>query len=89
MNKISDALEQEFELYGSTAIEDKLQEDVADAIYDIRQATIKLWVLTGDKVETAMNIGMACRLLDNKMNIFILQSTDKNTTMKSTSNLLV
>ena len=82
MNKISDALEQEFELYGSTAIEDKLQEDVADAIYDIRQATIKLWVLTGDKVETAMNIGMACRLLDNKMNIFILQSTDKNTTME-------
>ena len=76
MNKVSDALEEEFELYGSTAIEDKLQEDVADTIYDMRQATIKLWVLTGDKVETAMNIGMACKLLDNVMNIFILQSTD-------------
>jgi len=31
-------------------------------------------VLTGDKVETAMNIGMACKLLDNEMNTFILQS---------------
>lgn len=36
---------------------------------------IKVWVLTGDKVETAMNIGMACKLLDNEMNTFILQST--------------
>ena len=78
MDKVSDALEQDFDLYGSTAIEDKLQEDVGDTIYDIRQATIKVWVLTGDKVETAMNIGMACKLLDNEMNIFIMQSTDKN-----------
>lgn len=74
MNKVSDDLEQDFELVGSTAIEDKLQEDVGKTIYDIRQAGIQVWVLTGDKVETAMNIGMACKLLDNDMNTFILQS---------------
>ena len=72
MNRVSDKLEQEFDLLGSTAIEDKLQEDVGQTIYDLRQADVKVWVLTGDKVETAMNIGHACKLLDNEMNIFIL-----------------
>ena len=76
MNKVSDAFEQDFELIGSSAIEDKLQEEVGKTIYSLRQAEIKVWVLTGDKVETAMNIGMACKLLDNEMNTFILQSLD-------------
>ena len=61
-------------MIGSSAIEDKLQEDVGKTIYDLRQASIKVWVLTGDKVETAMNIGMACQLLDNQMNTFIIDS---------------
>ena len=64
MNRVAEELEVGFDLIGSTAIEDKLQEDVAQTIYDIRRATIKVWVLTGDKVETAMNIGHACKLLD-------------------------
>ena len=72
MNRVSSELEVEFELIGSTAIEDKLQEDVGDTIRDIRSAKIQVWVLTGDKVETAMNIGMSCKLLDKEMNHFIL-----------------
>ena len=48
---------------GSTAIEDKLQEDVAETIGTMRQAGVKLWVLTGDKVETAINIGNSAGLL--------------------------
>ena len=72
MNRVAEELEVDFDLIGSTAIEDKLQEDVAQTIYDIRRATIKVWVLTGDKVETAMNIGHACKLLDQEMNTFIL-----------------
>lgn len=72
MNRVAEELEVGFDLIGSTAIEDKLQEDVAQTIYDIRRATIKVWVLTGDKVETAMNIGHACKLLDQEMNTFIL-----------------
>ena len=49
MNKVSDALEQEFILIGSSAIEDKLQEEVGQTIYNLRQGAIKVWVLTGDK----------------------------------------
>ena len=64
MAKLQEELEVEFDLIGSTAIEDKLQEDVAQTIYDIRQAGIRVWVLTGDKIETAMNIGYACKLLE-------------------------
>ena len=50
----------EFELIGSTAIEDKLQDEVGETIRDIKMAGIQLWVLTGDKVETAINIGQSC-----------------------------
>ena len=74
INRVAEELEVEFDLVGATAIEDKLQEDVGSTIYDIRQAGIQVWVLTGDKVETAMNIGHACKLLDQDMNMFILQS---------------
>jgi magnesium-transporting ATPase (P-type) len=75
MAKVAEELEYEFELVGTTAIEDKLQDDVGRTIYDIKRAGIQLWVLTGDKVETAINIGFSCRLLNNDMNMFILKET--------------
>ena len=56
-------MEKDFNIVGSTAIEDKLQENVDDTIDSLRRAGIKLWVLTGDKVETAINIGYSCKLL--------------------------
>ena len=74
MGKLQEELEVEFDLIGSTAIEDKLQEEVGKTIYDIRQAGIRVWVLTGDKIETAMNIGHACQLLEKEMNMFILSA---------------
>ena len=73
INRVAELIEYDFELIGSTAIEDKLQEDVGRTIYDLKKAGIKVWVLTGDKVETAMNIGFSCRLLNNEMNTFILE----------------
>ena len=54
-------------LLGATAIEDKLQVGVPDAIADLARAGIKLWVLTGDKEDTAINIGFACKLLRDDM----------------------
>ena len=42
-------------------------------IYDIKKAGIQLWVLTGDKIETAINIGYSCQLLHTEMNMFVLQ----------------
>ena len=65
MDKCAEILEKEFELVGSTALEDKLQDGVPDTIEMIRKAGIKLWVLTGDKIETAINIGYASKLLDD------------------------
>lgn len=49
---------------GATGIEDRLQESVPDTIVSLREAGIQMWVLTGDKPETAVNIGYACRLLE-------------------------
>lgn len=73
INRVAEELEVEFDLIGSTAIEDKLQDDVGKTIFDIKRAGIQLWVLTGDKVETAINIGTACQLLHTEMNMFTLQ----------------
>jgi magnesium-transporting ATPase (P-type) len=52
---------------GATAIEDKLQEGVPGTIAHLLEAGIKVWVLTGDKMETAINIGYSCRLLTSSM----------------------
>lgn len=70
--KVCELLEVDFNLIGSTAIEDKLQVDVGKTIYDIKKAGIKLWVLTGDKIETAINIGFSCRLLNKQMEMFMI-----------------
>jgi len=70
---VAEILEVEFDLIGSTAIEDKLQDEVGKTIYDIKKAGVQLWVLTGDKVETAINIGHSCQLLHDAMNMFVLQ----------------
>lgn len=78
MNAVADEIEQEFELIGSTAIEDKLQDNVANVISDIRTAGIKFWVLTGDKIETAINIGFSCCVLDDEMEIFIINESTRS-----------
>ncbi|EGT42276.1 hypothetical protein CAEBREN_02513 [Caenorhabditis brenneri] len=65
-----DALYEEIEkdliLIGATAIEDKLQDGVPEAIARLSEANIKIWVLTGDKTETAINIAYSCRLLTDE-----------------------
>ncbi|CAD8170934.1 unnamed protein product [Paramecium octaurelia] len=67
MQVLQDELEKNYEILGATAIEDKLQQDVADTIAAIKAAGIKVWVLTGDKIETAINIGYSCSLLTNQL----------------------
>jgi magnesium-transporting ATPase (P-type) len=65
--KIDELIEINLELVGSTAIEDRLQDKVADTIHFMKNVGIKVWVLTGDKIETAINIGVSAGLLDRKM----------------------
>jgi len=68
---------------GITAVEDLLQEDVAACIKDFRLAGIKVWMLTGDKGETALEIGLRCGLYDRQsMQVLQLgESTDDQTLM--------
>uniref|UniRef100_A0A8C7FU36 Phospholipid-transporting ATPase n=1 Tax=Oncorhynchus kisutch TaxID=8019 RepID=A0A8C7FU36_ONCKI len=64
---------QSLTLLGATAVEDKLQEGVPETIACLTLANIKIWVLTGDKLETAMNIGYSCNMLRDDMNeVFII-----------------
>ncbi|KAJ6664063.1 hypothetical protein lerEdw1_008278 [Lerista edwardsae] len=66
-------IERDLQLLGATAIEDKLQDGVTETIANLLRANIKIWILTGDKQETAMNIGYSCRILTDFMDeIFIV-----------------
>uniref|UniRef100_A0A8C2XIB9 Phospholipid-transporting ATPase n=1 Tax=Cyclopterus lumpus TaxID=8103 RepID=A0A8C2XIB9_CYCLU len=56
-------LENNLTLLGTTGIVDRLQEEVPDTIEALQRAGIKVWILTGDKKETAINIAYACKLL--------------------------
>ena len=73
-------IEQSLELLGATAIEDKLQDGVPDAIERFRRAGIKMWMLTGDKRETAINIGQSCRLIKSYSNVIVLDHQDGDLT---------
>lgn len=50
----------DLELLGATAVEDALQDNVRDTLESLKCAGIKVWVLTGDKIETALNIALSC-----------------------------
>ncbi|KAK1369102.1 Phospholipid-transporting ATPase [Heracleum sosnowskyi] len=67
LEELSDKIERELILVGATAVEDKLQQGVAQCIDRLAQAGLKIWVLTGDKMETAINIGFSCSLLREEM----------------------
>ncbi|CAM1501748.1 Fc.00g037320.m01.CDS01 [Cosmosporella sp. VM-42] len=69
LEAVAELIEQDLFLLGGTAIEDRLQDGVPDSIALLGDAGIKLWVLTGDKVETAINIGFSCNLLNNDMEL--------------------
>ncbi|XP_029726652.2 phospholipid-transporting ATPase ID isoform X4 [Aedes albopictus] len=75
---IYDEIECDMQLVGVTAIEDKLQDGVPQTIANLQMAGIKIWVLTGDKQETAINIGYSCQLLtDDMVDVFIIDGLTK------------
>ena len=68
-------VETNLNLLGATAIEDKLQVGVPETIARLSEANIKIWVLTGDKLETAINIAYSCNLLTDKFkDVYIINS---------------
>ncbi|KOB65183.1 Phospholipid-transporting atpase 1 (Aminophospholipid flippase 1), partial [Operophtera brumata] len=73
LDAIYEEIETDLLLLGVTAIEDKLQDGVPETIANLSMAGIKVWVLTGDKQETAINIGYSCQLLtDDMAEVFII-----------------
>uniref|UniRef100_A0A673MSW7 Phospholipid-transporting ATPase n=1 Tax=Sinocyclocheilus rhinocerous TaxID=307959 RepID=A0A673MSW7_9TELE len=67
-------LETNLQLLGATGIEDRLQDGVPETIASLRKAGLQIWVLTGDKQETAVNIAYACKLLDPEEEIITLNA---------------
>ena len=78
MEELQDELEINLSIVGATAIEDKLQEQVPETILQLKKAGIKVWVLTGDKIETAKTIGFSCALLTEDMKLFELYPKNKD-----------
>ena len=70
VNIACEKIEQNLFLIGTTIVEDKLQEKVPETIRDLRLAQIKVWMLTGDKMNTAYNIGLSCNLINKEMKVF-------------------
>ncbi|KAF9556878.1 phospholipid-transporting ATPase 1 [Agrocybe pediades] len=74
IDKANELIEHSLTILGATALEDKLQEGVPEAIEMLHRAGIKLWILTGDKLQTAIEIGYSCNLLKNNMDLMILSA---------------
>jgi phospholipid-transporting ATPase len=72
LDAVAELIEKDLQLLGATAIEDKLQAGVPACIEHLAAAGVALWVLTGDKQDTAINIGMACSLLRAGMSQHII-----------------
>uniref|UniRef100_A0A8C5G918 Phospholipid-transporting ATPase n=1 Tax=Gouania willdenowi TaxID=441366 RepID=A0A8C5G918_GOUWI len=73
-------IERDLQLLGATGVEDKLQDKVQETIEALRLAGIKVWVLTGDKHETAVSVSLSCGHFHRTMNILELlqQRTDND-----------
>ncbi|KAJ5514108.1 phospholipid-transporting ATPase [Penicillium fimorum] len=76
IDEVGQQLEHQMELTGAIAIEDKLQKGVPEAVDTLRRANIKLWMLTGDKRETAVSIGHSCRLLLSRSIVISLDESN-------------
>jgi len=76
LEKLQEEMESELYLLGCTAVEDMLQENVPQTISSLQLAGINVWMLTGDKMETAENIGFTTRLLNAGQTIFRFPSSE-------------
>uniref|UniRef100_A0A8C7K5Z1 Phospholipid-transporting ATPase n=1 Tax=Oncorhynchus kisutch TaxID=8019 RepID=A0A8C7K5Z1_ONCKI len=81
-----DLIERDFTLLGATAVEDRLQEKAADTIESLHKAGMKVWVLTGDKMETAAATCYASKLF--RRSTQILELTKKRTEEQSLHDVL-
>ena len=77
MEEVYASIEKNLTLLGATIVEDKLQENVPEVIKELREADIKIWMLTGDKLSTAYNIGLSCNLINTNIKTFFIEGVEK------------
>ncbi|XP_023583104.1 phospholipid-transporting ATPase FetA-like [Trichechus manatus latirostris] len=83
LSNVYEEIEKDLMLLGATAIEDKLQDGVPETIITLNKARIKVWVLTGDKQETAVNIAYSSNIFSEEMDgVFIVEGRDDKTVHK-------
>uniref|UniRef100_A0A8C6UA18 Phospholipid-transporting ATPase n=1 Tax=Neogobius melanostomus TaxID=47308 RepID=A0A8C6UA18_9GOBI len=85
MEESYELIEKNLQLLGATAIEDKLQDKVPETIETLMKADIKIWILTGDKQETAINIGHSCKLLTKNMGMLVINEDTLDATRETLS----
>lgn len=74
IDRVCDEFERNLNIIGATAIEDKLQDGVPETIAYLLEAGMRVWVITGDKQATAINIGYSSRLLNGDMELIIINA---------------
>lgn len=72
MATVQEEIEQDMVLLALTGVEDKLQPNVRESLEKLRHAGIRIWMLTGDKVETATNIAVSSRLAERTQGVFTI-----------------
>ncbi|KAJ1511213.1 hypothetical protein HMI55_006690, partial [Coelomomyces lativittatus] len=77
LDQVAETIEQGLCLLGVTAVEDKLQDQVPETLSLLVDAKIRVWMLTGDRVETAINIGYSCQLIQAPMKLVVWQGPDQ------------
>lgn len=88
IDALTDEIERDFVLLGVTAVQDKLQSGVPSTLKLLQDTNIKIWTLTGDKMETAINIGYASALLSNEMELHQIASSDFTSTEQLVNDIL-
>ncbi|KAG3287472.1 phospholipid-transporting ATPase FetA-like [Ictidomys tridecemlineatus] len=83
LSTVYEEIEKDLMLLGATGIEDKLQDGVPETIITLNKARIKIWVLTGDKQETAVNIAYSCNVFEDEMDeVFVIEGKDSDTILQ-------
>ena len=77
MARVQSTLEKDMDYLGVTGVEDKLQENVEGTIDSLKQAGIQVWMLTGDKIETATSIAISSGLKARKNYLFFMRELRK------------
>lgn len=74
---LAEEIEKGLTTVGASAVEDELQDDVAETLQNLRQANIKVWMLTGDKLETAIKISHSSGLVGTDDHIICLKAEEE------------